>query len=67
MNRYFLEFISINEQRILIDLNDISRIQESKENCKIFFYSDTTEYELIKENYNSVIDKLKNYFNNLNN
>jgi hypothetical protein len=67
MNRYFLEFINLNEQRILIDLNDISRVEESKENCKIFLYSEIYEYVLIKENYNIVIDKLKNYFNNLNN
>lgn len=70
MNRYFLEFINNKDQRILIDLNDIRFIQEggqnSKDYCKIFFYSDITISEWIKEDYDSVIEKLNNFFTNLN-
>lgn len=70
MQRYFLEFINNKDLKILIDLNDIRFIQEggehSKDYCKIFFYSDITISEWIKEDYNSVIEKISNYFINLN-
>jgi hypothetical protein len=70
MNRYFLEFINNKDCRILIDLNDIRFIEEggehSKGYCKIFFYSDITISEWIKEDYDSIILKLQNYYENLN-
>jgi hypothetical protein len=70
MNRYFLQFINNKDRRILIDLNDIRFIEEggehSKGYCKIFFYSDITISEWIKEDYDSVIEKIQNFFINLN-
>jgi len=71
MERYFLEFINNKDIRVLIDLNDIKFIQEgheqSKGYCKIYFYSDSETFEWIKEDYDSVILKLNNYYKNLNN
>ena len=68
---FFLEFINNKDCRVLIDLNDIKFIQEggeqSKGYCKIYFYSSPEIFEWIKEDYDSVIEKLKNYYKNLNN
>lgn len=71
MQRYFLEFINNRDRRILIDLNDIKFIEEGGENskgyCKIFFYSDNSISEWVKEDYNSIIERLNNFYSNLNN
>lgn len=71
MERFFLEFINNKDCRVLIDLNDIKFIQEggehSKGYCKIYFYSSSEIFEWVKEDYDSVILKLKNYFINLDN
>ena len=70
MNRYFLEFVNNKNVRVLIDTADIRFIQEgceqSKGYCKIYFYSSTEIFEWINEDYDSVIEKLKNYYKNLN-
>ena len=71
MERYFLEFINNKDIRVLIGLNDIKFIQEgseqSKGHCKFYFYSAPGTFEWIKEDYDSVILKLNNYYKNLNN
>jgi hypothetical protein len=69
MERFFLEFINNKDCRVLIDLNDIKFIQEggeqSKGYCKIYFYSSAEIFEWVKEDYDSVILKLQNYYKNL--
>ena len=70
MNRYFLEFVNNKNVRVLIDTTDIKFIQEGSETskgyCKIYFYSSAEIFEWINEDYDSVIEKLKNYYKNLN-
>ena len=63
MNRNFIEFVNNQDERMLIDLNDIRLIQEGntdtfKGYCKIFFYSDVNVQQWIKEDYDSIIKKL---------
>jgi len=71
MERYFLEFVNNKNLRVLIDTADIKFIQEGGEQsegyCKIYFYSSPEISEWIKEDYDSLIEKLKNYYKNLNN
>jgi hypothetical protein len=70
MDRFFLEFVNNKNVRVLIDTADIKFIQEggetSKGYCKIYFYSSAEIFEWINEDYDSVIEKLKNYYKNLN-
>jgi hypothetical protein len=70
MDRYFLEFVNNKNVRVLIDTADIKFIQEgckqSEGYCKIYFYSSAEIFEWINEDYDSVIQKLKVYFKNLN-
>ena len=70
MNRYFLEFIDNKDRRVIIDLNDIRYIEEggehSKEYCRMFFYSDTKAQVWIKSDYDNLINKIQNFFINLN-
>jgi hypothetical protein len=65
MNRNFIEFINNKDVRILLDFNDIRAIEEgpetSKEYCKIFFYSAINTFQWVKEDYDSIILKLKNF------
>jgi hypothetical protein len=63
-DRRFIEFVNNNNERMLIDFDDIRVIQEgntdsSKGYCKIFFFSDVNVQQWIKEDYNSVINKMK--------
>jgi hypothetical protein len=63
-DRRFIEFVNNNNERMLIDFDDIRAIQEgntdsSKGYCKIFFFSDVNVQQWIKEDYDSVINKMK--------
>lgn len=63
-DRIFIEFLNNNNERMLIDFNDIRCVQEgnsehSKGYCKIFFFSDVNVQQWIKEDYNSVLNKIK--------
>lgn len=63
-DRRFIEFVNNNNERMLIDFDDIRAIQEgntdsSKGYCKIFFFSDVNVQQWIKEDYESVINKMK--------
>ena len=63
-DRRFIEFVNNNNERMLIDFDDIRGIQEgntdsSKGYCKIIFFSNINVQQWIKEDYESVINKMK--------
>lgn len=70
MERCFLEFTDNKDRRVLIDLYDIRYIEEGGEHskgfCRIFFYSDISTHVWIKSDYDNLLNKIQNFFINLN-
>ena len=62
--RRFIEFLNNNNERMLIDFDDIRCVQEgnsdtSKGYCKIFFFSDVNVQQWVKDDYQNVVNKFK--------
>lgn len=70
MERCFLEFTDNKDRRVLIDLNDIRYIEEGGEHskgfCRMYFYSDINAQVWIKSDYDNLLNKIQNFFINLN-
>jgi len=59
MELTFFEFIKYNnKERVLINIEDISSINEDKNYCIIYFKS-TNQIQKISDNYDIIIDRLK--------
>ena len=53
-----IQLTTINDKRILLNIKDIKAVLETDSGTKIIFYSDNNLFEWVKEDYDTVYNKI---------
>lgn len=53
-----IQLTTINDKRILLNIKDFKAVLETDSGTKIIFYSDNNSFEFVKEDYDTVYNKI---------